>query len=390
MRRDLQYYSPWRLDSVSPLLRLILAWGLFEGIRNGFYVGYLTIHGPEIGINIGLAGLALAVNLYTDSFGRSIGGYLTQRFGLGAVCLVAALVGAVLIFVTPQFPSPVLLVGLSALWGVSMSGIMPGLMTLSSRIAVEGREGRSVTIANTLTTPWSGIGTFGIALVAKSNPELALQILQATVCVVIILGLTLIFRPEKVRAATPALFPWRRLLLFIPAAFAQTFAPAMLGFLILRYARELGISGTWLIALVVVGGALSIGLVLVTGRYADRKSPRELLVAGLVLIGIAMFWLGTSPSLLEAFAIAVLVGIGFGCFGPAWSALVVRVLPEHNRAAAWGTIMMVEGLGHAIAPAAAGFLVINFSIHLPFYVSGVIFMALAVFYLVLLWRPSWK
>ncbi|GIW24963.1 MFS transporter [Meiothermus sp.] len=389
MRLKLQRLSPWRLKGLSAVARLILAWGLLEGVRNGFYAGYLAIHGANLGFTLAVIGTAWSIHLLSDSFSKSLGGFLSQKLGMGIVTLAGGGVGLAVLLVVPHAQSPLLLFGLSMVWGVSLSAIFPGLLTLSSQVAVQGREGRAVTLTNLLTAPWTGIGVLGVGFVTKIDPNLALNILEWAQIAVILIGLSLIFRPERVRPPKQELYPWRRLLLFIPAAFGQTFAPALFSFYILKYAQSLGLSIFWITVLVVLGGAISTVLLIWTGRYADRKSPRELLIVGLLLIGLAMIGLGLKPGLPVLLLLAVLGGIGFGCFGPAWNALVVRLLPENNRAAAWGTLMTVEGLGHATGPAVGGVLAAAIANNAPFFAGGVIMLLLSVFYVVALWRPWW-
>lgn len=389
MRLKLQRLSPWRLKGLSAVARLILAWGLLEGVRNGFYAGYLAIHGGNLGFTLAVIGTAWSIHLLSDSFSKSLGGYLSQKLGMGIVTLVGGGVGLVALLVAPYAQSPILLFSLSLVWGVSLSAIFPGLLTLSSQVAVQGREGRAVTLTNMLTAPWTGIGVLGIGFLTKVNPNLALNILEWTQIGVILIGLSLIFRPERVRPPRQELYPWRRLLLFIPAAFGQTFAPALFSFYILKYAQGLGLSMFWITVLIVLGGVISTVLLIWTGRYADRKSPRELLIVGLLLIGLAMIGLGLKPGLPVLLLLAVAGGIGFGCFGPAWNALVVRLLPENNRAAAWGTLMTVEGLGHAIGPAVGGVLAAAIASNAPFFAGGAIMLLLSLFYIFALWRPWW-
>lgn len=371
------------------MARLILAWGLLEGVRNGFYAGYLAIHGGNLGYTLAVIGTAWSIHLLSDSFSKSLGGYLSQRWGMGIVTLVGGATGLLALLITSHTQSPLLLFGLSLVWGISLSAIFPGLLTLSSQVAVQGREGRAVTLTNMLTAPWTGLGVFGIGFLTKVDPELALSILEWLQVAVMLIGLSLIFRPERVRPPRQELYPWRRLLLFIPAAFGQTFAPALFSFYILKYAQSLGLSIFWIAVLVVVGGVISTVLLIWTGRHADRKSPRELLIVGLLLIGLAMFGLGLKPGLPVLLPLAVIAGVGFGCFGPAWNALVVRLLPENNRAAAWGTLMTVEGLGHATGPAVGGVLAAAIANNAPFIAGGTIMLLLSMFYVVALWRPWW-
>ncbi len=387
----MQRISPWHLRGLSPLLRLILTWGLLEGVRSGFYGGYLPVHVQGLGLTLTVTGTAFTLHLLADSFGRGIGGFLVQRFGLGLVAATGSTIGLLALLAVPSARSPILLFALSIVWGLSLSAVPPGMMTLSSRQAVKGREGRALTLTNMLVAPFTGLGGLGVGFLTKIDPKLALELMIAGQVLALLAALTLIFRPERVPPPTKQeYYPWTRLLLFIPAAFGQTFAPMLFSQLIFPYTKVLGLAGGWIVAAVGLGGIFSYGLTAWTARYADKYSPRGLLIGGLGLLGVALLWLGSSPSLLELLIIAVAAGVGMACFSPAWNALVVKLLPEANRAAVWGTLMLVEVMGTALGPAVGQTLAQTTGISTPFYVAGAIFLALSVFYIVALWRPFWN
>ncbi|MCX7782885.1 MAG: MFS transporter, partial [Meiothermus sp.] len=117
MRLKLQRLSPWRLKGLSAVARLILAWGLLEGVRNGFYAGYLAIHGGNLGFTLAVIGTAWSIHLLSDSFSKSLGGYLSQKLGMGIVTLAGGGVGLLVLLIAPYAQSPILLLGLSLVWG---------------------------------------------------------------------------------------------------------------------------------------------------------------------------------------------------------------------------------------------------------------------------------
>jgi len=389
--RNVQRISPWRLRGLSPLLRLILTWGLLEGVRSGFYGGYLPVHVRELGLTWTVTGTAFTLHLLADSFGRGIGGYLVQRFGLGLVAAGGAAVGLLALLAVPAAESPLLLFALSIVWGISLSAVVPGMMTLSSRQAVKGREGRALTLTNMLVAPWIGLGGLGVGFLTKLDPNLALKLMIVAQALAFLTALTLIFRPERVPPPPrQEYYPWTRLLLFIPAAFGQTFAPMLFSQLIFPYAKAVGIAGVWIVALVGVGGVLSYGLTPWTARHADKRSPRWLLIGGLGLLGIALILMAVGSGLPGLLLAAAAAGIGIAGFSPAWNALVVKLLPEGNRAAVWGTLMAVEGLGTALGPVVGQTLAQTVGLRAPFYLAGGIFLVLSLFYVAALWRPFWK
>jgi MFS family permease len=386
----LQRYSPWRLEDISPLIRLLLAWCLLEGTRSGFYGGFLPNNIQGMGTSLFINGVALTTNLLADSLGRSFGGFLVQRFGLGIVSVIGAAVGLTALLLIPAAKSVPLLLLLSAVWGLSLSAIAPGLLTPSSRIAVVGREGRALTLTQIIVMPWIGLGTFGIGLLTDRNPAVALQVLTVAQAIALVLALTLIFRPERVSSPKQEYYPWNKLLIFLPAAFAQTFAPNMLGQLIWQFARELDLERSLLIALVVAGALPMMALIPFTGRYADKRNPVVLMLLGLSVMGLSLLSIAQKPSLGAMLVSAVVAGLGMGCFSPGWNAFVVRLLPEGNRAAMWGTILAVEGLGTTLGPSAGGLLAGTLSIASAFGIAGSILLTVALFYVFLLWKRRWN
>lgn len=388
--QQVQRFSPWKLEGLSPLLRLLLAWGLLEGTRSGFYGGFLPNNIEGMGTSLLINGAVHTTHLFSDSLGRGLGGFLVQRFGLGLVSLTGATIGLLALLLVPLAKSVPLLFLLSAVWGLSLSAIFPGLMTLSSRVAVEGREGRALTLTHMLVLPWIGLGALGIGLLTDRNPALALRILTIAQAVALGLALTLMLRPERVFSAKREYYPWNKLLIFLPAAFAQTFAPNMLGLLTWQFARELEIERAWLIALIMAGAIPSMALVPFSGRYADKKNPVTLMLLGLCVMGLSLLAIAQKPNLGMLFVFAVTAGLGMGCFIPGWNAFVVRLLPEGNRAAMWGTILAVEGLGTTLGPIAGGLVAGTFGIATPFAAAGAILLMVAMFYVFLLWRRRWN
>ena len=100
-----------------------------------------------------------------------------------------------------------------------------------------------------------------------------------------------------------------------------------------------------------VGSALSYP----AGRTVDRRGPRAVFAAGVVLFGLAYGGLALSasgwPLLLLFFALA---GAGMGLTDTAESALVARLLPDELRGSGFGLLGGVQSLGDFASSAAVG------------------------------------
>ncbi len=327
-----------------------------EGVRSGYFAGLLPFYAPER-LHLGPTAFTLAYTLHqlAENLSKGLGGLLAERVGFGLTASLAAFTGLLALLLTPMAQEAWLLWATGLLWGLSMSTLYPGLMTYASRIALPGREARALSFTLTLVMPWVGIGLVGVGQVAQRHPEVGLQLLlwgQA-----LALGLTLSLFRFRIPVPPPSRerYPLFRLLLFLPAAFGQTFAPALVSLFLLRFAKErLGLEPLQLGAILLLGGGLAFGLLPLTGRLVDRRGYRLALVAGLGLLGLAMGRLAFAPSLGEVALLALLAGVGFSLFMPGWNGFLAKNLPQENRGAIWGTLMTVEGLGVALGPVAGG------------------------------------
>lgn len=363
-----------------------------EGVRSGFFAGLLPFYAPER-LNLGPTAFTLAYTLHqlAENLSKSLGGLLAERVGFGLTASLAAFVGLLALLLTPLAQAAWVLWALGLLWGLSLSTLYPGLMTYASRIAVPGKEARALSFTLTLVMPWVGVGLIGVGQVAQRHPESGLALLLWAQGAALALTLSLLRFRIPVPPQGQDRYPLSRMLLFLPAAFGQTFAPALVSLFLLRFAKEsLGFEPLTLGALLLLGGGLFFGLLPLTGRLVDRGGYRLALVLGLALLGGVMLRLAFARSLAEVALLAALAGLGFSLFLPGWNGFLARNLPQENRAAIWGTLMSAEGLGVALGPTAGGALWEAFGLHAPLLAGGGIFLALSLFYAAVFGRERWR
>ncbi len=385
-------HLPWTREGLSVLFRLLLAVGLMEGVRSGYFAGLLPFYAPEK-LHLGPTAFTLAYTLHqlSENFSKGFGGLLAERVGFGLTASLAAFAGLLALLLTPMAQEAWLLWATGILWGISMSTLYPGLMTYASRIALPGREARALSFTLSLVMPWVGIGLVGVGQVAQRHPEAGLHLLLWGQALALGLALSLVRFRIPVPPPSRERYPLSRLLFFLPAAFGQTFAPALVSLFLLRFAKErLGLEPVQLGVLLLLGGGLAFGLLPFTGRLVDRRGYRLALVGGLGLLGLAMGRLAFAPSLGEVAFLVLLAGVGFGLFMPGWNGFLAKNLPQENRAAIWGTLMTMEGLGVALGPVAGGALWEGFGLQAPFLAGSAIFLFLSLFYALALRRERWS
>lgn len=239
-------FLPWRREGLSALLRLVLVVGLLEGVRSGYFAGLLPFYAPEH-LGLGPAAFTLAFTLHqlAENLSKAAGGLLAERLGYGLTVTLAAATGLLALLLTPRADSAWILWTLGALWGLTFSSLYPGLMTLASRIARPGMDARALAFTLSLVMPWVGLGLVGVGQVAQRHPLQALYLLLAAQGLALLVALSLVRFRIPVPPPSRERYPLYRLLLFVPAAFGQTFAPGLVSSSSCASPRRSSASSPW-------------------------------------------------------------------------------------------------------------------------------------------------
>ncbi|MFB9907468.1 MFS transporter [Allokutzneria oryzae] len=129
---------------------------------------------------------------------------------------------------------------------------------------------------------------------------------------------------------------------------------------------------TWAgISLSVFAGGNALVL-LFSGRLADSKGRKPLAVAGLLVAGGAMIWLGYTDSIPSFLAASLVAGFGAGLLNPAQSAAVADVVGSEKRGGpALAGFQMAADVGTILGPLLAGVMAENLSFETAFAVTGI-------------------
>lgn len=363
------------------MLRLLALLMASELVRTGFFVSLLPQLGPGMGVTPGAIGLMVGLHYLLDALGKGPLGLLVERWGLGRLLALGAVLGLVLLGATSFFPASAGGVGLwgvplAGLWGLAYAALWPGIMSASHTLARPERLARALAVSNLTAAPAILAGVLLVGPLTQHSAELAWTLLLGAQSAALLLalslwGLRLPALPQPQIQNRPQDQPqdegnvwqghvwqgWRRVAVLLPAAFAQTLAPGLLVTLFYPLLAKLGLSLRDLIGPGVLAAlcfALSLGLL---GRVADRIHPRRALTPGLLLLALTFGVLAYSdvpPVQGRLWWAAPLLGLGYGAFVAGWNGLVGRTLPPGHRAAGWGTVMAVEALGYAVGPPLGG------------------------------------
>lgn len=348
---------PWRRPDV--VLRLVLMLAFAEMLRSGFFAGFFPFYGVErLMLSASAIGLVTSAHYLSDALVKAAGGWLSERMRLGWLLAFSGVFSAFALWGLTQ-DGLVWMVALSALWGIFLSPIWPAVLTYVSRDSRPGYEARGVTVATAAIGPLLGLALLGTGYLAKNDLDLAHALLLGGGVLMALLGLSLVGLEGRPARPAKEPFRWARLLMLLPAAFVQTLSTGILTPVLFLFIAKINLDPLALALTIAVGVAFALPALWLGGKIADTQNPRYALIPGLLTAALGFFLIGYLPlrlglSPLSLGLPAVLIGAGFGLFFPGWNGLVVKSLPDADRAAAWGGIMTVEALGYAVGPTLGG------------------------------------
>lgn len=92
------------------------------------------------------------------------------------------------------------------------------------------------------------------------------------------------------------------------------------------------------------------------GQMADTIGRRKTIILSMVLAAIGILALSQANSFWSLFLLTLVVGFSGELYRPAASALLIDLVPEERRAAAWATYRVAHNAGWMFGPATAGLL----------------------------------
>ncbi len=376
---------PWPRSKLLPLISVLTLVGLVEYTRTGLYTVYLPQKlGPLVGL--GAVGLAASVQYLADTLSRSPGGHLSERFGIGRLLPLAAVLAAVSALGAVYAPSAYWLLLASFANGLFIAPLWPTFLTFSSRAAKEDEDGRAIGVTFTLVAPFIGLGVLLTGFLYDHSPALAAASLAAAQLLLAVTGLLLIPRVFGSEKQLPLVdyrgFPWKKVLFLAPGALAQMLALGLLTPVLFPYLKELGFGTTALTAAMIVGGGIEVALISPLGKLVDSRGPEKAFVIALSLAALALLAFSLVRNLPTLLLTAALAGALQALLIPSWGGFVSRSLPDEFKTSAWGALMTLEGLGFAIGPVIGGYSWQLLGSKAPFYTGAVLYASVAVFYLV--------
>jgi MFS family permease len=381
---------------------VLISLTLSEFVRGALTLSMLPTYGKRVlGFAVEWTALALSIHYLADNLLRSPIGWLADRFGQRTVVLTGFAIAAGAVFWMMNARTVPALIASLAVYGIGVTPMWPAAV---SGIATATPEQSRAQFMGYMYVFWMagiGLGPIVINLVIGQTYTLAFWLLIAVEIIGFLLAWVLIrHRPQphgdRSDAATRRHVTWDRaywqslwrnvkqVAFLFPAMFAQTFAVASLIPILSLYANVvLHLSGAMYSTILVVGGGLTVLLLVPAGRLVDRYGARKFLVTAFLVSGAALIVYPFFHALWTTFLAVGILGICYALILPAWNSVLDRSIDPDKKGALWGVFMTVEGLGSAAGPYVGGLVWDTVSPHAPFIVSGVVILVMGLLYIIL-------
>ena len=114
------------------------------------------------------------------------------------------------------------------------------------------------------------------------------------------------------------------------------------------------------------------------GNLFDRKGPKQIIIGGLFLMGVATFLFGTVSNPYILFFLAFLAATGDAILVPTALASFDTLSQRHFKGKIAGVVTLVESLGYLLGPLIAGPLAYFFGFRSTFYLFGIFILFVMV------------
>jgi MFS family permease len=337
-----------------------------------------TILTQRFGWGMGTTGAAVSAYFFAEVALKLFAGWLVDRVGTrrmlqaGLWMYAAAFTGLILSRTTGQafLCLAAMGAGASPLWPAALTRLTQGAGT-----DVGGKLGR-------VFSTWFLGGGVGIALgtlLSRTAYPMSLPPFILPLLVAAVFGIFVPIKAEELRAVARPTINVRQLASLIMGSLAklavslipQIIAGGVLIPIIIPYLEAIrGLDERELFLLLLVGPGTALALLAPAGRMGDRLGRRRTYGLGLAAVALLLIALPLCRSLWTLTLDFIGIGIGYAFVFPAWTGILLRVLPEDVRGAGLGITMTIEGMGGVLGPLMGGLLWEWTNPSSPFYLSG--------------------
>lgn len=383
------------MKNTTPLLSrtliILLISMIAANIGGNMYGPLLPLYVQSLGADISQIGMFFTLSMIAPLLFQILGGWLSDALGrvqAMAIGSIAGSIGYVIFTISPSWGW--LLLGMTGL-AMASSFVGPSFQALVAEQSTEATRGRVFGITQTAFLLVGVIGgplggfiadTYGFRLMFVVATGLYL------VATVIRLSMARKIRNEekpedKEKRAAPSFAGLKKSLVTLAGLIVgggiitwiflsdgvNDVSFSLVGNLFPLYLNNIsGISMTQLGFLQSISSLVTMGFMMLGGMLSDKAGERVGIVLGNIFVAGALFVMVNFNAFAMVVVAFVLLGIGQGLSGPAYNALISKVVPDNLRGTAFGFFSTSLGVISLPAPYIGTALWEKFNPKTPFYV----------------------
>lgn len=317
-------------------------------------------------------GLIVGMYSFSNMIGNVLAGYWIDKSGAKKV-LVSGLAstGSILILYTLA-DSPLPLIAIRFLHGLFGGLLVPAAFTAIANKEKTNKQGKSMALSGAAVGASAILGpAFGAVVASKYSANWVFLLIAAAMISSAVFTFAFLPSDEKPGAKpkdpdSARLFPLIRepmLAVSYAGAFSLMFAQGTLAYLLPLQVESLQFNSVFSGILLSSFGLTAILIFLLPiNKMFDRYKHENMMMAGMVIISLALILLGSATSLAFMFFCMVLYGTGFAFMFPSINAIIAKHTTEKTRGKAFGLFYAFFSLGVVAGSTLLGLLAATFRV----------------------------
>lgn len=378
-------------------LGILLVSMIAANIGGNMYGPLLPLYVQKLGANISQIGIFFTLSMIAPLLFQILGGWLSDSIGrvqAMAIGSIAGVIGYVTFTVSPSWGW--LILGMAGL-AMASSFVGPSFQALVAEQSTEETRGRVFGITQTAFLLVGVIGGPLGGFIADKygfRPMFTIATSLYVIATIIRLFMARKIRKEekgeeaevKIKRAAPSFSGLKKSLVTLVGLMVgggivtwiflsdgvNDISFSMVGNLFPVYLNNIShISMTQLGILQSIASLVTMAFMMLGGMLSDKVGERVGIVLGNLFVAGALFTMVSFSTFAMVVVAFVLLGIGQALAGPAYNALISKVVPDNLRGTAFGFFSTSLGILSLPAPYIGTFLWEKFNPRVPFYVPMV-------------------
>ena len=371
-------------------IQLLIMLFLTELARGMFILSYLPgMPAVSTHVTITIVSVAVTLHFVTDAVTNMFIGGIMKRFGAKKILAISYALGFISFSLVLINESNVFYIIAAIMLGIAACPIW--IITLSSiREDIRGKQ-MGIVYFIWMSGLLSGMVVMNILITIEARRFVIIFPIIFLVNFIILMFTKISVVVDKTtgwkRQFTNMAIVMRAHIPVLPGIVLQALAVGMLIPILPSFiVREAGLLLThYTIILAVAGGICSIAIVSI-GKVLDTFKfvvTQSIIVVGFIIFGVSILFISGASGFFPIMGIALVLGLIYGVLLPSWNKFMARRIHGQLKEETWGFFNFVQGIGTMLGPLLGGLLVgLTGEILTTIYVTGIIFIALALFYII--------